>query len=270
MPRDIKENFMKHVSPKETSNETSNETLKLPLKLPCKGYIGHGTEIGVQWHSTMKNYIHENNYSSDNDDDKKECARKIAKGVIDTINGIIPNIKFLKSEFALFGYMTRSDISFWNGKADAIGYYKGNYVIVDWKVVQSSYFHGKNLDVYGSYLHQCLVYARLLQLRLNLQTLPFIMIVLIDGENGDKIYPYMFETYPDECKKLLESYNWSVDEPSTGIEVHCGNLIKPKCSFIEQGEVDDEIPLCKLFKKNAKVSDLRKAFDIPPFHLVNH
>ena len=196
--------------------------------------------------------------------------------MIDTVKDVFPNqFEFLKSEFALFGYMTQSDISYWDGIADAIGFYEGNYVIVDWKVVQPENFKRQNPDVYGgSYLHQCLVYARLLQLHLNLEKLPFIMIVLINNENGEEIHPHMIETYPDECTKLLESYNWFVNKPTftppTRIEVHCGNLIKPKSSFIQQGVVDDETQLCQLFKKNAKVSDLRKAFDIPPFHLVNH
>ena len=259
MTRKVKKNFINHVSSKEVS------------KLPCKGYTGRGPNIGKQWHSAIKHYINENNYSSDNDVDEN-----IAKGVIDTVKDVFPNqFEFLKSEFALFGYMTQSDISYWDGIADAIGFYEGNYVIVDWKVVQPENFKRQNPDVYGgSYLHQCLVYARLLQLHLNLEKLPFIMIVLINNENGEEIHPHMIETYPDECTKLLESYNWFVNKPTftppTRIEVHCGNLIKPKSSFIQQGVVDDETQLCQLFKKNAKVSDLRKAFGIPPFHLVNH
>ena len=114
MLRSVKNNFIKHVCRKETSS-----------KLPHKGYIWHGTNTGMQWHFTMKNYINKIKNSSD----YKNNDENIAKGVIDTVNDIFPNFEFLMSEFALFGYMTQSDISFWSGIADAIGLYEDNYVM---------------------------------------------------------------------------------------------------------------------------------------------
>lgn len=56
-------------------------------------------------------------------------------------------------------------IFLWQGEVDVVGFYgnsseEGKYVIVDWKVVDILEFWNKNLDVYGRYLYQCLVYVR--------------------------------------------------------------------------------------------------------------
>ena len=78
-------------------------------------------------------------------------------------------------------------VHFWHGKADTIGWYKDSkteierYVIVDWKVLDILNFWEKNKNVFGKFFHQCLIYARLLQLHMDLYYLPHILIVPISS-----------------------------------------------------------------------------------------
>ena len=101
------------------------------------------------------------------------------------------HLNFLDSKFPLFGFMREREVAtnekkhhpklyLWQGEADAIAYSweLNRYVIVEFKVVDnlSDYWQSKT-DLYGKHLHQCLVYAKLLQLHMNLHYLPPILIV---------------------------------------------------------------------------------------------
>ena len=123
----------------------------------------------------------------------------------------------------IIGYMYRKTeespkIFLWQGDADAVGRYKDSsgkekYVIVDWKVLDVLEFWKKNTDAYGKYLHQCLVYARLLQLHLELDYLPHILIAPINGVTGNEIYPALFCDYPEKCTDQIDSFEWSTTVP---------------------------------------------------------
>ena len=126
---------------------------------------------------------------------------------------MLPEIKYLQSKFPLYGYMSdkeKSRVFIWSGEANAIGWYDNNYVVVGWKVVEILKFWDNG--VYGSYLHQCLVYAKLLMLHLNLPRLPYILIVP-SSNAGYQIHLGLFSDFPDECKKKLDQYQWSKTTP---------------------------------------------------------
>lgn len=137
----------------------------------------------------------------------------------------------------------------WQGNADAIGWYDGKYVIVDWKVVELQGYWDKNKDAFGTHLHQCLVYARLLQCHMKLDYLPYILIVPIDGFTGRDVYPGLFKDYPEECKHEMESFKWSVEKPDTSLMINLkeyGNIFKAQSSL--DGLNDKK--LTDLFKKD--------------------
>lgn len=150
----------------------------------------------------------------------------------------------------------------WQGDADAVGWYRdrsgmGRYVIVDWKVLNILEFWKKNADAYGKYLHQCLVYARLLQLHLELDYLPHILIVPISGETGRDVHPALFSDYPERCKELIENFEWSTTPPEPAQKIS-GKL--PLFNDLPVGKVDKNKPLKELFNMDAKVSDLLEVF----------
>ena len=101
------------------------------------------------------------------------------------------NLYFFDSKFPLFGFMrdvTSNEkkhpqkLYLWQGEADAIAFSEvlEKYVIVEFKVVDnlSDYWQSKT-DLCGKHLHQSLVYAKLLQLHMNLPYLPPSLIVVI-------------------------------------------------------------------------------------------
>lgn len=177
-------------------------------------------------------------------------------------------IKFLDSHFTLHGYMCSKTkkspkIYLWQGDADAVGWYtdsngEGKYVIVDWKVVDILEFWKKNADAYGRYLHQCLIYARLLQLHLKLEYLPHILIVPINGINGRQAHPVLFYDYPEMCKEMIDSFEWSTTLPEPSQKI---SQKSPLLKEIKVGKVDENMLLTKLFREDAKVSDLLKEFE---------
>ena len=134
------------------------------------------------------------------------------------------HIQLLDGHFPLYGYASDEtdappQVYFWHGEADAIGLHvnsegRGRFVIVDWKVLDILDFWEKNKDAFGKYLHQCLIYARLLQLHMKLTYLPQILIVPISSITGEHIHPALFKDYPDDCKEAIESFKWSVELPS--------------------------------------------------------
>ena len=110
----------------------------------------------------------------------------------------------------------RPKLYLWQGEADAIAYsWKlKDYVIVDFKVVDNLLdYWEKKTDLCGKHLHQCLVYAKLLQLHMGFRYLPRSLIVVIDKVTGMKGYFPLFEDYPKECAKKLDEYEWFKEQP---------------------------------------------------------
>ena len=135
------------------------------------------------------------------------------------------NLYFLDSKFPLFGFMREvatnekkhPKLYLWQGEADAIAYsWKlEKYVIVEFKVVDnlSDYWQRKT-DLCGKHLHQCLVYAKLLQAHMNLHYYPPSLIVVIHKVTGKDGYFALFENYPTECYDKLHEYEWFTKQPS--------------------------------------------------------
>lgn len=226
---------------------------------------------GPQLSQTVKStgYCKEEDLRDDEDEDEEEQEDDVASSLLEEINKEV-GIICLDSHFPLYGFMCKKAtetspngaVYLWQGEADAVGWYHdadgvSRYVIVEWKVLDILQFWAKNPDAYGKYLHQCLVYAKLLQLHLKLWYLPHILIVPISGANGRDIHPALFHDYPEKCKKMIESYEWSCTLPKPpqiidGEHFPFNNLRK--------GIVDEDMSLTEFFAKNAKVKDLLKAF----------
>ena len=105
------------------------------------------------------------------------------------------------------------------------------------------------------YLHQGLVYARLLQLHMKLDYLPPILLVPISFRNGQDIQPGLFYDYPDECKEAVERDIWDTTLPKPPL------IIQPKMPFnpsLRDGPVNEEMLLKDLFADGAKVKDFLK------------
>ena len=101
------------------------------------------------------------------------------------------------------------------------------------------------------------MYARLLQLHLELDYLPSILIVPISSDNGRDIHPGLFWDYPEECTTAIEEFSWSIDQP-----IKPPRYIYGEWPFKElgKGNVAEEMLLKDLFVDGAKVKDLLKVF----------
>ncbi len=225
------------------------------MELAKQGKTGSGTDVGQIWHKSITKYIEKPSRR------KNRAGRAVIKA-LKSEKSIVKDIEFLRqTEFPLYGFMMRNlEIYFWNGKADAIGWLDGNYVIVDWKAVHLSAvdlleFWETEPLAYGDYLHQCLVYARLLQLHLGLKKLPFILIVPISSKTGKDIHPALFRDFPDECKEKIEKYKWSKDSRLI-IDVDKRFL---KQTYRKIGVVSDKCVVNDLFKKDITVGQLLRA-----------
>ncbi|XP_028398570.1 uncharacterized protein LOC114522139 [Dendronephthya gigantea] len=258
--KEVRENFKKHL-----------DTYLSDLRK--KGPTGYGPKLGQEWHKILHEYLTKQN---PNDSD-----RRIGRSVIEAVKENLPGIEFLQSEFPLHGYMTNKtlDVSFWSGKADAIGWYDNNYVIVDWKAVDILTFWNERLnDVLRQYFHQCLVYAKLLMVQLGRQKLPYILIVPISNFTGSQIHPGLFCDFPHECKKKLDEYDWSKainDFPNTLEKKsdQCKSLKitvkkKPKTLALPKnlaasklnGFIEEDMMVKDVFKSNCTVKQMLEAF----------
>ena len=86
---------------------------------------------------------------------------------------------------------------------------------MEFKVVDNLLDYWKRkTDLCGKHLHQCLVYAKLLQLHMKLPYLPPSLIVVIHKVTGKDGYFALFEDYPQECKDKLDEYEWFTEQPS--------------------------------------------------------
>ena len=177
-------------------------------------------------------------------------------------------ITLIEPEFLLYGYVynktrTASYVYLWKGvKADAIGWHhkEKKYVIVDYKVVNFVKPFWTTPEAYGKFLHQCLVYARLLQLHMKLEYLPPILLVPISNNDARDIHPGLFLNYPDECKRAINADVWSVTLPKPPLKIKAH--LKPFKNDIKSGPLNEEMLLTDLFAAEAKVKDLIKAFDL--------
>ena len=225
--KSVKENFLRFVQKKEQ--------VPGPTKFSCTAYECPGGE----WDKLLKDWIKEN--------------RAVCKSFTETLithvsrlrSGLLPwserdperaarellsivemkhNLHFLDSSFRLFGFMREvatdakkhPKLYLWRGVVDAIAYSTelGQYVIVDFKEVENLLeYWRKKTDLCGKHLHQCLVYAKLFQLHMELDYLPPILIVAIDSFTGMDGYFPLFEDYPEQCYKKLDEYEWFVNPP---------------------------------------------------------
>ena len=181
------------------------------------------------------------------------------------------NLDFLDSKFPLFGFMREvatnekkhPKLYLWQGEADAIAYSRKlwKYVIVEFKVVDNlSDYWKRKTDLCGKHLHQCLVYARLLQIHMLLNYLPPSLIVVIHKVTGKEGYFALFENYPKECKDKLDEYEWFTEQPSKRpLKIaNTDKLLHENFRYMRD-EVrfpDPQTKLSDIFGKDATVKDL--------------
>ena len=243
------------------------------LKLLQQGKNGSDPALGTHWGEQLSKIIQTMK--------RKEETQELdpaARSVLDNLTEKF-GIKWLDSCFKLYGYMyskeESTEVYLWKGDADAVGWYednpeKGRYVIVDWKVLDILEFWKKNTDAYGKFLHQCLIYARLLQLHMKLDYLPHILIVPISRVTGQQIHPGLFYDFPKKCKEMINSFEWSTTPPeppeSQTKKISAKwPLFKPN---LEPKEVDKDKLLTEIFKEDAKVSDLLEVLGWPSLELT--
>ncbi|CAB4017416.1 Hypothetical predicted protein, partial [Paramuricea clavata] len=260
MTKDVKEDFRKYQYTKDGTSTSKVEKRGNGAAI--------GTIAGTKIHSELSTHIRS----------KGKISTPRAKYIIERVELFFREyqnsekdtpkeqgeIKFLEAEFPFVGYMThkikneRPEIYFWDGNADAIGLYKGNYVIIDWKVVDLPEFWN---NAYGKYLHQCLVYAWLLKLHLGLEKLPYILIVPIHSVTEKDIDPGLFYDFPKECKdKLEEQYKWSTNLDGSKQEVIMSlpsTLINNNIAV--KNFIDKKITLGSLFKPDCTLKQLLDA-----------
>jgi len=201
---------------------------------------------------------------------EEEIQERVAEGLISSIQ-TQHNLSFFDSKFPLFGFMREvatnekkhPKLYLWQGEADAIAYsWKlQKYVIVEFKVVDdlSDYWKRKT-DLYGKHLHQCLVYAKLLQLHMNLPYLPPSLIVIIHKVTGKEGYFALFEDYPQECKDKLDEYEWFTKQPSKR-PLKIANTDKLLHGHYngQEGQFPANVELRNIFAPNATVKELLDA-----------
>ena len=229
-----------------------------------RGKRGKGNTVGQNWDKELSKIFQASYKPEDETQDDTEAKLPLLRNKLSELF----KIEFLDSHFLLHGYMCSTmgkcpKVYLWVGEADSVGWYtdsSGNerYVIVDWKVLDILDFWEKNPNAYGKFLHQCLVYARLLQLHLKLDYLPHILIVPISGVTGQDMHPALFCDYPEMCKDLIKSFEWSNTLPEPPKKISgTSALLKPS---LPVGKIDENMPLTALFNKDAKVSHLLEEF----------
>ena len=127
------------------------------LTLHEQGKTGSGPDIGIHWDRELSKILQAMKPTHGS----KLSKEKLPKGR--AAHSVLVNlteqfgIGWLASHFQLYGYMYSKEESpkvyFWQGDADAVGWYKGRYkgddhdveryVIVDWKVVDILQFWDK-------------------------------------------------------------------------------------------------------------------------------
>ena len=174
--------------------------------------------------STLSDEMSNLSPTSQEDSQEDVIQEVVAQGLIYSIESQ-HNLSFFDNKFPLFGFMREvaaneekhPKLYLWQGEADAIAYswVLNKYVIVEFKVADNlSDYWKRKTDLCGKHLHQCLVYAKLLQLHMKLPYLPPSLIVIIHKVTGKEGYFALFEDYPQECKDKLDEYEWFTKQPS--------------------------------------------------------
>lgn len=217
------------------------------------------SRLGLRWHKRLSDVLKKSTKRYKSVKCKKElaAARELVQSLQEQFG-----VELVDCDFPLYGYVYNRekmvpDVSLWqDAKADAIGCHKesGKFVIVEWKVKNLLTFW-KDYTTYGMYLHQSLVYARLLQLHMGLPYLPPILLVPISFFTGKDILPGMFCDYPNECKDAIESDVWSTTLPKPPLKIQAK---APFSNALKVGEVPAEMPVTALFAKDATVKDFLK------------
>ena len=131
---------------------------------------------------------------------------------------------------------------------------------MDFKVVDNLLdYWQKKTDLCGKHLHQCLVYAKLLQLHMGLRYLPGSLIVVIDKVTGMKGYFPLFEDYPEECSKKLDEYEWFKEQPKKRpLKIYNPEKLLKSAFYEERGlsVIGHDTPLQDLFNDDATAKDL--------------
>ena len=138
------------------------------------------------------------------------------------------------------------------------------YVMVDWKVLDILNSWEKNKNAFGKYHHQCLIYARLLQLHMDLDYLPHILIIPTSSITGKDVYLALFWDYPEECKQAIESFKWSLTLPKPTMKV------RGRRPFLTEGRVDRSLPMRCFLDMDASAGELLGAFGISFTRTRNH
>ena len=137
------------------------------------------------------------------------------------------------------------------------------YVIVDWKVLLTSWTPGKRTKtLLGNAI--IIIYARLLQLHMDLDYLPHILIIPISSLTGKDVYLALFWDYPKECKQAIESFKWSRTLPKPTMKV------RGRRPFLTEGRVDRNLPMRCFLDMDASAGELLGAFGISFTRTRNH
>ena len=199
-----------------------------------------------------------------------EIQERVARGLISSIEKQ-HELCFHDSKFPLFGFMREvatnekkhPKLYLWQGEADAIAGSWGlnKYVIVEFKVVDNlSDYWKRKTDLCGKHLHQCLVYAKLLQLHMKLDHLPASLIVIIHKVTGKEGYFALFKDYPKECYEKLDEYEWFTEQPSKRpLKIaNTDKLLHENFRYMGDvvGVLHPQTKLSALFGEDATVKDL--------------
>ena len=265
MDKGIKDSFGKHLL-------KSKETIQLDHAGPTGP--PYNNVLGQKWHRLMKKSVErELEKTSSDDSDEEDAGISLIRKLHDGLE-----ISIVSSDFHLYGYMyNKKELSpvtyFWQGDADAIAMFRQGreikFAIVDWKVKKDLLEFWTSSETFGMYLHQGLLYAKLLQLHLKLNYLPSVLLVPISGESGRDIHPGLFFDYPKECKEWIDNQFWWGTEPPEPIrQIYAEeSLLKHDVlEILKKGKFDRssstfsvEKHLKDVFDKNATVGDLLKA-----------
>ena len=248
----IKQKFLEFGRPKKEEQEQEGTKFSdRPFEKP-----------GHEWDALLSNWIKRNRFPVHPISPSQTLQEKVAASLISRVEQQ-HELTFLDSKYPLFGFMREvakdqkkhPKLYLWQGEADAIAYSRNldKYVIGDFKVVDDLLdYCKKQTNLCGKHLHQCLVYAKLLQLHMGLDYLPPSLIVAIDRFTGMRAYFPLFEDYPKECYKKLNEYKWFKEQPpKRPLKIYNPekllNLISP---------ISQNTPLQQLFSSNATVKDL--------------
>ena len=230
---------------------------------------GHTDESSTS-SSTLSDEMPNLSPPSQEDSQEDDIQQVVVQGLISSIEEQ-HLLNFNESKFPLFGFMRdvaanekkHPKLYLWQGEADAIAFSWKlmKYVIVEFKVVENlSYYWQKKTNLCGKHLHQCLVYAKLLQLHMKLPYLPPSLIVIIHKVTGKEGYFPLFEDYPQECKDKLDEYEWFTEQPSKRpLKIaNTNKLLHEKFRYMEDvvHVPDPQTKLSNIFGKEATVKDL--------------